>query len=85
MGHVLGLKKEEVKLEAMDNNVLQISGEMSNKNEGKNDKWHCMVRSNGKFLHQFRLPGNANVVQIKASMENGVLTVTVAKEDIKKP
>ena len=44
-----------------------------------------MTRSNGKFLRQFRLPKNEKVDQVKASMENGVLTVTVPKEEVKKP
>ena len=44
-----------------------------------------MERSSGKFMRSFRLPENAKVDQVKASMENGVLTVTVPKEEIKKP
>jgi hypothetical protein len=42
-------------------------------------------RSSGKFTRRFRLPENAQTEQIKASMENGVLTVTVPKEEVKKP
>ncbi|TXG74046.1 hypothetical protein EZV62_002625 [Acer yangbiense] len=42
-------------------------------------------RSSGKFLRKFRLPENAKIDQVKASMENGVLTVTVPKEEVKKP
>ncbi|KAK6145441.1 hypothetical protein DH2020_022261 [Rehmannia glutinosa] len=33
----------------------------------------------------FRLPENAKLDQVKAAMENGVLTVTVPKEEAKKP
>ncbi|MCI85944.1 17.8 kDa class I heat shock protein-like, partial [Trifolium medium] len=42
-------------------------------------------RSSGKFLRRFRLPENAKMDQIKANMENGVLTITVPKEEVKKP
>jgi HSP20 family protein len=42
-------------------------------------------RSSGKFVRKFRLPENAKMDQVKAAMENGVLTVTVPKEEIKKP
>jgi HSP20 family protein len=42
-------------------------------------------RSCGKFLRRFRLPENAKMDHVKASMENGVLTVTVPKEKVKKP
>ena len=82
---VPGLKKEEVKVEVEDDRVLQISGERKIEKEDKNDTWHRVERSSGKFLRRFRLPENAKLDQIKAAMENGVLTVTVPKEDIKKP
>ncbi|XVF46512.1 hypothetical protein PTKIN_Ptkin03bG0033000 [Pterospermum kingtungense] len=80
-----GLKKEEVKVEVEEGRVLQISGERSKEQEDKNDKWHRVERSSGKFLRRFRLPENAKMDQIKASMENGVLTVTVPKAKEKKP
>nr|P30221.1 RecName: Full=17.8 kDa class I heat shock protein [Solanum lycopersicum]CAA39603.1 small heat shock protein (class I) [Solanum lycopersicum] len=80
-----GLKKEEVKVEVEEDRVLQISGERNVEKEDKNDKWHRMERSSGKFMRRFRLPENAKMDQVKASMENGVLTVTVPKEEVKKP
>ncbi|KAG8639505.1 hypothetical protein MANES_14G149500v8 [Manihot esculenta] len=80
-----GIKKEEVKVEVEEGRVLQISGERSKEKEEKNDKWHRVERSSGKFLRRFRLPENAKVDEVKASMENGVLTVTVPKEEVKKP
>ncbi|OAY38504.1 18.1 kDa class I heat shock protein [Manihot esculenta] len=75
-----GLKKEEVKVEIEDGRVLQISGERSREQEDVNDKWHRLERSTGKFLRRFRLPENANMDQIRANMENGVLKVVVPKE-----
>lgn len=80
-----GLKKEEVKVEIQDDRVLQISGQRNIEKEDKNDTWHRVERSSGKFSRRFRLPENAKMDQIKASMENGVLTVTVPKGEIKKP
>ncbi|XP_027329300.1 18.2 kDa class I heat shock protein-like [Abrus precatorius] len=80
-----GLKKEEVKVEVEDGRVLQISGERSREQEQKDDKWHRIERSSGKFMRRFRLPENAKMDQVKAAMENGVLTVTVPKEEEKKP
>ncbi|KAM1053986.1 hypothetical protein FF1_001436 [Malus domestica] len=79
-----GIKKEEVKVEVEDGRVLQISGERSREQEEKNDTWHRVERSSGKFMRRFRLPENAKLDQVKAAMENGVLTVTVPKE-VKRP
>nr|ABK26804.1 unknown [Picea sitchensis] len=81
-----GLKKEEVKIELEEGQrILQISGERSKEEEHKNDKWHRIERSRGKFLRRFRLPENAKVEEMKASMENGVLTVTVPKQPEPQP
>lgn len=81
-----GLKKEDVKVEVDEGRVLQISGERpSADKDGENDKWHRVERCRGKFLRRFRLPENAKIDQVKASMENGVLVVTVPKEEVKKP
>lgn len=80
-----GVKKEEVKVEIEEDRVLKISGERKIEKEDKNDTWHRVERSQGSFLRRFRLPGNAKVDHVKAAMENGVLTVTVPKEEVKKP
>ncbi|KAL6327314.1 hypothetical protein AAG906_018767 [Vitis piasezkii] len=65
--------------------ILQISGDRSVEKEEKNDKWHRVERSSGQFMRRFRLPENVKVEEVKAAMENGVLTVTVPKAEVKKP
>lgn len=80
-----GLTKEEVKVELEEGNVLQIRGDRSREIEEKTDQWHRVERSSGKFLRRFRLPENTKVDEVKASMENGVLTVIVPKEQVTKP
>ncbi|XVF13983.1 hypothetical protein REPUB_Repub09cG0017200 [Reevesia pubescens] len=81
-----GLKKEEVKVEVDDGRVLKISGEKNvEKDYHKNDKWRRVERCRGKFHRSFRLPKNAKTDEVKASMENGVLVVTVPKQEVKKP
>ncbi|KAK3445174.1 hypothetical protein EUGRSUZ_B02743 [Eucalyptus grandis] len=68
-----GLKMEEVKVEIEEGR------------EEKGEKWHQVERGRGKFLQRFRLPENAKADEVQASMENGVLTVTVPKLPGKKP
>ncbi|XP_027070567.1 16.9 kDa class I heat shock protein 1-like [Coffea arabica] len=80
-----GLKKEEVKIEVEDGRVLAISGEGAAEKEDKNDKWHRVERSRGRFIRKFLLPENAKVEEVKANMEYGVLTVTIPKQEVKKP
>ena len=75
-----GLKKEEVKIEVEDGRILQISGERKKEEDQKNEKWHRIERSQGKFLRRFRLPENAKVEEVKATMESRVLTITVPKQ-----
>ncbi|KAL7237573.1 hypothetical protein ACSBR2_003805 [Camellia fascicularis] len=74
-----GLKKEEVTFEIEeDDRVLQINGETNFEDE-RNDTWHRVERSSGRFTRRFRLPENAKMDEVMASMENGVPTVTVPK------
>lgn len=74
-----------MKLKIEDNRVLQITADRNVEREDKNETWHCVERSRGKFLRRFRLPENGKIDQVRASIEDGVLTVTVPKEEVKKP
>ncbi|XP_006643683.1 16.6 kDa heat shock protein-like [Oryza brachyantha] len=83
-----GVRKDQAKVEVEDGDVLVISGERARDelaDDGKNERWHHVERSSGKFQRRFRLPRGARVDQVSASMDDGVLTVTVPKEQAKKP
>eukprot|EP00270_Netrium_digitus_P006662 TRINITY_DN192_c0_g1_i1.p1 TRINITY_DN192_c0_g1~~TRINITY_DN192_c0_g1_i1.p1 ORF type:complete len:151 (+),score=52.82 TRINITY_DN192_c0_g1_i1:153-605(+) len=80
-----GLKREDVKVQLVDENVLSISGERTREVKENSDKYHRMERSTGKFYRRFRLPQDSDLGKISAAAENGVLTITVPKIPPREP
>ncbi|GLJ47761.1 hypothetical protein SUGI_1008760 [Cryptomeria japonica] len=74
---VPGIKKEDIKIE-VEGDVVTVSGESKREEKEESDKWHRVERVEGKFLRRFRL-ADGHMEGIKASLDNGVLTVNVPK------
>ncbi len=73
-----GLKKEEIEIEVKDNH-LHVTGERK-----APQVQETMLRSErkyGKFSRVFSLPQNVNAESIQAKFENGVLEITLPKEE----
>jgi HSP20 family protein len=77
----VGVRKEDVKVEVEDGNVLKISGQKTREEEHKDDAWNRVERSFGSFMRRFRLPENAKAEGIRCTMQDGVLRVVVPKDE----
>ncbi|KAG7089059.1 hypothetical protein E1B28_010769 [Marasmius oreades] len=73
-----GLKKEDVQIDIHDGR-LTVSGETKISEEHNKDGYAVRERRFGKFSRTLRLPQGVNEEEIKASLENGVLTVSFPK------
>ncbi|EPQ58544.1 HSP20-like chaperone [Gloeophyllum trabeum ATCC 11539] len=70
-----GLKKEDVNID-VQNNQLSVSGETKISSERDENGYAVRERRYGKFSRTLPLPQGIKPEEIKASLENGVLTVT---------
>ena len=80
-----GVEKEDIKVD-INKNILTISGERKTKDEIKQDDYYKVETYFGKFSRSFTLPENADVENIEAKSDNGVLEVVIPKlkDDITK-
>ena len=73
-----GVKKEDIKVDIKDN-TLTISGERKFKEEVKEEDYYKIETSIGKFSRTFTLPEDADIENIDAKNENGVLDIVIPK------
>ncbi|KAG5534349.1 hypothetical protein RHGRI_022468 [Rhododendron griersonianum] len=89
--NVPGYNKEEIKVLVEDGNILVVRAEGAGKKESqgkdKDGVWHVAERGGGRgdFSREIELPENVKLDQIKAQVENGVLTIVVPKDSSPKP
>lgn len=79
-----GVKRDDVNL-TLENGTLYVSGERRTPHGDENFTRHLGERSFGRFERRFRLPDIAETEKVNASMNDGVLTVNIAKREIAKP
>lgn len=79
---VPGMNKEDFKLDLNDN-LLTISGERKFSSEKKDDNFHSIETQYGTFSRSFVLPENVDAGKISASYNNGILEITVPKDEKK--
>lgn len=78
-----GIKPEQVQVE-LEDQVLKVSGEKQRvEEEGKT--WRYRERATGQFSRSFRLPEDADRNNVNARFENGLLLVTIPKQEQTQP
>lgn len=77
-----GLSKEDFKIELNDN-VLKVSGERKFSNEKKEKNYHSIETQYGSFSRSFNLPDNVDGAKINARYNNGILELTIPKDEKK--
>ncbi len=82
---VPGMKKEDIKIELVDN-MLTISGERKReKSTDENQKFQRYEKSYGVFKRSFTLPSSVESDKVEARYENGVLELILPKVPAAKP
>lgn len=71
-----GIKKEDVKVELLDGNLV-ISGERKTEAEEKKDDYYRCEREYGSFYRAVPLPDGVKADDVKASFADGVLEVSM--------
>lgn len=75
---VPGMTEKDLEV-TITGNRLTIGGKRDQENEEKNDRYYCYERSYGAFTRSFTLPDGADLDQLTARLERGVLDVVVPK------
>lgn len=77
-----GMKEKDFEV-SMEDGVLEISGEKTQSSSHvsgeKNSRFYLQERHTGRFQRQFYIPKGVDSQKVKASYENGLLSVTLEK------
>jgi HSP20 family protein len=79
-----GIDSDELDIQLVGRNLM-ISGERKIPIEGGNARYHRREREAGKFSRIIGLPDDIDSEKLEAKLENGILTITIAKSEAAKP
>jgi HSP20 family protein len=79
-----GMTKDDIDI-TLENNVLTVAGERKFEKETKGEEFHRLERSYGHFTRSFTLPSSVRTDKVDANFENGVLHISLPKQENAKP
>lgn len=77
-----GMKKDDIDI-SLENGRLSISGERNFEHEEKGKTYHRVETKYGSFNRSFQLPDYVDEESINASYNDGLLNITIDKEENK--
>lgn len=78
------VKKEDVEVK-LEQNVLRLRGERKLEEKTDRENYHRVERRYGEFMRTFNVPMYVDAAKIKAEFKDGVLTVTLPKNEEARP
>jgi len=78
------VKKEDVEVK-LEQNVLILHGERKFEEKTDRENYHRVERHYGEFMRSFNVPAYVNAARITAEFKEGVLTVTLPKNEEARP
>ena len=78
-----GLNPDEINV-TLEDGLLTIEGEMSSETEANESDYLLKERRVGRFHRSLRLPDSVDAEKARPSYENGLLTISVPKQEAKK-
>jgi HSP20 family protein len=79
-----GVKEDDLDIE-IENDKVIIKGERKHEQEVKREDYYHMESSFGSFSRMISLPSNVNAEKADAEIKEGVLRISIPKEEQKKP
>jgi len=84
MAELPGVKQEDVEV-SVEGDTLTLKGERKREAEVKEDQYHRIERSYGRFERSILLPSVVDPNRVKATYRDGVLEVQLPKKEEAKP
>jgi len=78
------VKKEDVEVK-LEQNVLTLRGERKFEEKTDRENYHRVERHYGEFMRSFNVPLYVDAARINAEFKDGVLTVTLPKNEEARP
>lgn len=77
-----GIKKDEIKID-LNEGQLTVSGERKFEEKKEEKNFHSVETKYGSFSRSFHLPDNIDADKVEAKYEDGLLNITIAKDEKK--